>query len=376
MSEEILEHLEKRKSNRRAFVQKLGMAGVAAGVVSAITPSKLQAADPTSPTDADILNFALNLEFLEAEFYTVATTGLSISDFGIIDYGIGTTGGTTIGGAQVTFTDRYTQQVALELAANEREHVALLQTALAGMGGSVAKPAINLNALSFGFGSQADFLKLARIFEDIGVSAYGGAAGLISDKTILGTAARILGIEAEHAGAIRLLIAQQGISTTGNTLDGADILPPPTGVQIFSSNSNALTAVRTPGEVLFIAYGGANKTSGGFFPAGVNGNLVTSASAGANTDAASVSAANPNPIRANGATYVMTTLSWNAPNASSVEVHVGAPDGALFAQSGSTGSSATGTWVTDGMTFYLQDTSGGNLLIPQYTLATLTIRFQ
>ncbi len=374
MSEEILEHLEKRKSNRRAFVQKLGMAGVAAGVVSAITPSKLQA-DPTSPTDADILNFALNLEFLEAEFYTVATTGLSVSDFGIIDYGTGTTGGTTTGGAQVTFTDNYTQQVALELAANEREHVALLQTALAGMGGSIAKPAINLNALSFGFGSQADFLTLARIFEDIGVSAYGGAAGLISDKGILGTAARILGIEAEHAGAIRLLIAQQGISTTATALDGADILPPPSGVQIFSSNANALTAVRTPGEVLFLAYGGANKTSGGFFPAGVNGNLVTSASAGANTDAATFTA-NPNPIAANGATYVATTLSWNAPNATAVEVHVGAPDGALFAQSGSTGSSATGTWVTDGMTFYLQDTSGGNLLIPQYTLATLTVHFQ
>lgn len=370
MAGELIEHLEQRRSNRRAFVQKLGMAGVAAGVVSALTPSQLQA-DPTTPTDADILNFALNLEFLEAEFYTYATTGLSISDFGIIDYGNGTTGGTTTGGSQVTFTDSYTLHIANELAANEREHVALLQTTLAGMGGSVAKPAINLNALGFGFGSQSDFLKLARIFEDIGVTAYGGAAPLITSSAVLGAAARILAVEAEHAGAIRLLMAQQNIASTP-ALDGADVLPPPSGVQFFSTDATALTLTRTPGQVLYLAYNAASATSGGFFPAGVNGNLVTSASAAATTDAASFSA-NPNPIPAHGATYGMTTLSWSAPSASSVQVRVGAPDGPLFAETGPSGSQATGNWVTNGMIFYLQDASNGNLLIPQYTLATLTV---
>ena len=60
---ELIEHLERRKSNRRNFVQKLGMAGVAAGVVSAFTPSQLQA-DPTTPTDADILNFFFFIDFV------------------------------------------------------------------------------------------------------------------------------------------------------------------------------------------------------------------------------------------------------------------------------------------------------------------------
>ena len=305
----------------------------------------------------------------------MATTGMTIAQLGIIDYGTGTTGGATTGGAQVTFTDNYTRHIAEELAQDERMHVALLQNALAGLGnGSAAKPAINLNALGFGFGSQVEFLRLARIFEDIGVTAYGGAAGLISSKAVLGSAARILAVEAEHVGAIRLLMAQQSITTPA--LDGADVLPPPSGVQFFSTDSNALTQTRTPGQVLYLAYGNqANATKGGFFPAGVNGNLVTSAAAAAGTDSASLTAS-PNPVPANGATYVATTLTWSAPGATTVEVHVGSPSGALFAQSGSTGTMATGTWVTNGMIFYLQDVSGGKALIPQNTLATLIINFQ
>lgn len=374
MAQEIIETLEKRNTNRRNFVQKLGMAGVAAGVISALTPSQLEA-DPATPTDSDILNFALNLEFLEAEFYTMATMGMTIAQLGIINYGSGTTGGATTGGAQVSFTDSYTKRIAEELGANEREHVALLQNTLAGMGGSVAKPAINLNALGFGFGSQADFLKLARIFEDIGVTAYGGAAGLITSKAVLGAAARILAVEAEHAGAIRLLIAQQGITVTA--LDTADVVPPPGGVQFFSTDTTALTQTRTPGQVLYLAYGGsASATSGGFFPAGVNGNLVTSASVAAGTDSATFTA-NPNPITANGATYAMTTLTWSAPaGVAAVEVHVNAPNGPLFAASGASGSMATGTWVTNGMVFYLQDVTNGKLRIPQNTLATLIVNFQ
>ena len=371
MAEELIEIAERRKSNRRNFVQKLGMAGVAAGVVSAFVPSQLEA-DPSSPTDTDILNFALNLEFLEAEFYTYATTGMGITQFGIIDYGTGTTGGATTGGSMVTFTDNYTQQIAEELAADERAHVAFLQNAL---GTPVAKPAINLNALGFGFGSQVEFLRLARIFEDIGVTAYGGAAPLIASKTYLGYAARILATEAEHVGAIRLLMAQQGVTTP--SLDGADVPPPPSGTQYFSTDAMAITLTRTPGQVLYLAYGGvANATSGGFFPAGTNGNLVTSASAAATTDASTFSAS-PNPIPVtSGVIYGQTTVSWSAPSAQYVEVHIGSPTGPLFAYSGASGSMATGNWVTDGMILYLQDVSNGNALIPQNTLATLILHLQ
>jgi hypothetical protein len=230
-----------------------------------------------APTDADILNFALNLEYLEAEFYTVATTGKTIDQMGVSITGTGTQGAAT-GGKMVNLTNSSfpTAAIANEIAEDERSHVTLIQQALTAAGAQpIAQPAINLDALGIGFGSVAEFLTLARAFEDVGVTAYAGAAPLISDKGVLGYAARILAAESEHVANIRLQIAQLGIPTT--LLDGADILPPPSGQNYFSLNSMALAQTRTPGQVLFIAYGGvSNVTAGGFFPNGVNGTINTS----------------------------------------------------------------------------------------------------
>ncbi len=81
--------------------------------------------------------------------------------------------------------------------------------------------------------------------------------------------------------------------------------------------------------------------------------------------------ANPNPIvTLPGQTRGTTTLSWNAPGASVVEVHLNSPTGALFSLSGSTGTATTGPWVTDGMVFYLQDVSQGH---PGTTVGTATV---
>ena len=257
--------------NRRSFLSKIALAGAATAAVSAIAPN---ARAQSAPSDADILNFALNLEYLEAEFYTFATTGKSIDQMGIGVTGSGTAG-TTTGGAKVDFSSStiFTGDIANQIASDERAHVTLIRGALTAAGAMpIARPAINLNALGIGFGGITDFLQLARAFEDVGVTAYAGAAPLITDKAVLGAAARIAEVEAEHAANIRLQVAKLGIPTT--LLDGADVLPPPTGSKFFSVDSNGLTYTRTPGQVLFIVYGfKSGVTSGGFFPAGVNGLL-------------------------------------------------------------------------------------------------------
>jgi hypothetical protein len=267
----IIPELIEAAPNRRSFVRKLGIASAAIGAAATVG---LKPALAQTSTDINVLNFALNLEFLEAEFYTVAVTGKTLEASG---YNVGSNPGPTTGGNQVSFSNSlvFTQQVATEIGNDERAHVALLQGALGSK--AISKPAINLDALGFGFGSQDDFLKLSRIFEDIGVSAYAGAAPLLS-SAVIGTAAQILAAEAEHVSNVRLQIARLAIPTTA--LDSVDIIPPPSNPNYyFSLNKNGLCATRTPGQVLYLAYDGPNLTKGAFFPNGVNGYYTTSSSA-------------------------------------------------------------------------------------------------
>ena len=87
--------------------------------------------------------------------------------------------------------------------------------------------------------------------------------------------------------------------------------------------------------------------------------------------------ASPNPIPVTGAaTLGVTNLSWSAPDADVIEIHVGSPNGPLFTQMGTRGSIQTGPWVSDGLTFYLQDVTGGKPLTSDYTLATLVVHLQ
>jgi len=270
----IVDSIREKLANRRSFLTRMGMASAGLGAFLMTVDSAKAAV-----TDIDILNFALNLEYLEAEFYTVACTGMTIDQMGVGITGSGTPGATT-GGKQVTFIAGSTlANSATEIGGDERAHVNLLRSALTAAGpGPIAKPAINLNALGVGFGSQEEFIALARAFEDVGVTAYAGAAPLIQNPSYLGTAARILAAEAEHVGNLRLHAALYNVATTA--LDAVDILPPPSGTQFISVDSNGLAAVRTPGQVLYIVFGGqANATSGGFFPSGVNGNLNSSSAA-------------------------------------------------------------------------------------------------
>jgi hypothetical protein len=281
--EVLVDTIREKLADRRSFMKKFGMASAGLGAfMLAAKSGKAQAV-----TDVDILQFALNLEYLESEFYTQAVSGMSISQMGVGITGSGNTGATT-GGKQVTFIAGSTLALtATEIAADERDHVTLIRGALTAAGVQpIAKPAINLDALGIGFGSQEEFITLARAFEDVGVSAYGGAAPLISSKTYLGVAARILAAEALHTGNLRLHAALYQVPI--KPVDPVDIVPPPSGTQFISVESmTALSIIRTPGQVLYIVYGGsAGVTSGGFFPSGVNGTLNTSTAPAAASDEA------------------------------------------------------------------------------------------
>ena len=276
----IIDEAVENSSNRRSLLKKLGLASAAMAAGATLGTKKLSAA--TAPSAVEVVQFALNLEYLEAEFYSVATTGKTIEERDYDVSGIGTPGPTTTSYGKVNFANSFvlTGPVAMDIAADEIAHVQVLRQALLSTGYTpVAKPAINLDVLAAKGASLANeqtFLTLSRIFEDIGVSAYAGGADFLSGSPYLQTAARILSVEGEHVANVRLQIARLGIATT--KLDGADVLPPVSGSNFFSTNvANGLTAIRTPGQVLYLAYGNvAGATKGGFFPNGVNGMLNTS----------------------------------------------------------------------------------------------------
>ena len=266
-----LEEVTRIAGNRRAFLKGAGMAGIGLagaamiGTELVFHQQKVEAASNYS--DEEILNFALNLEYLEAEFYAMATWGTTLVNLGVINED-DTTGPTTGGNMVKDFGASPLAFLATGLREDEIDHVIYLRSAL---GSSAAKKtAINLNALGYGYSSVDSWLKLARQFEDVGISAYLGAAPLISSCTYLAAAAAILSTEAQHSGSIRSACIQN--SVTSPAVDSNDV--PPTSSKPFDVDKNGLSIPRTPAQVLNIVYAGG-QSSGGFYPAGMNGSITT-----------------------------------------------------------------------------------------------------
>jgi ferritin-like protein len=255
---------DQRAKARRNFLKNVGLAGagVAAGVVLQGCTGGSSTTSAATPSQTDVLNFALNLEYLEAEFYSFATTG---SAFNSAITGVT---GTATGGKITNWVTPGLQNIANEIASDEQNHVKFLRNALGQ--DAVAEPTITLAAMD---GTEPTFLALARAFEDTGVSAYGGAATLLTADN-LQYAAQILATEAYHAGNLRLRIILNGQNIKAT--DGEDI-PPSDPSHYFPVDANSLALIRTPSQVLAIVYGnsasGTNK--GGFYPNGVNGNINT-----------------------------------------------------------------------------------------------------
>ena len=260
--------------NRRAFATSLAAAGTVAtvGALGCSTGTVPVSAIATTPSVVDVLNFALNLEYFEANFYTFVTTG-----GGLQSGAQGTNPGTISGGAKVSFVNGFVGGAALQLALDEQEHVNFLRNTIVAVGGTpISMPTINLApAGTTAVTSDATFLAAARQFETVGISAYaGGAQYLVSTLPGLTYAAQILDTESQHEGFLRELCIVLGV--TSPAVDAQDI--PPTATAVFNTNANGLNAVRTPSQVLQILYaapGAIGVTKGGYFPNGLNGNIVS-----------------------------------------------------------------------------------------------------
>jgi len=324
---EVFDIAERRRNERRSFLKMAGSAVAATAGATMLSacddggrseppPVPTPAPPPTSglpASDVDVLNFALNLEYLEANYYTFAAFGTGVNSTSTT--GTGTQGAVT-GGRKVAFADATVAAYAREIAADENEHVLFLRSQLASS--AVAQPAINIDGGATGaftaaarsagvvgstgtfdpYASDENWLLGGMLLSDVGVTAYKGSASLISNKIILEAAAGILAVEAYHSGLLRTLLYRKGLTmpalrtnaglisnardTLDNPVDDDQGIGPVTinggqASNIVPSDSNGIVFGRTAGDVLNIAFLNAGAvTSGGFFPAGVNGNIKTS----------------------------------------------------------------------------------------------------
>ena len=193
---------------RGAFLKKAVVGGGAilgGGALLGALPSVALGATPKS--DVAILNFALTLEFLEAEFYTQAEKA-------------------NFGGKVGSF--------ARVVGAHERAHVAFLRKALGSA--AVKKPRFNFKDTVTDVNK---FAATARVLEDTGVQAYLGQVTLIKTKAILKAAGTILTVEARHAAWIREIL--------GNSQSP---LPAPASFDSAKSKAQILAAVKGTGFIV------------------------------------------------------------------------------------------------------------------------------
>jgi rubrerythrin len=203
-----LDELQRDPSSRSTFLRMMGGGGaaVALGTLLAAcgddedddtstggaTSTPAETATPGESADAsgdiEIVNYALTLEYLEADFYK------QVIDSGIVK-------------------DKATADIAKQFGETEQAHVDALITAVKGLGGTpVEAPKTAFESVLEG--GLEKVLQAAADVENLGAAAYLGQAGAIQNKDILAAALSIHSVEARHAAALNQLIGR------GFTADG------------------------------------------------------------------------------------------------------------------------------------------------------------
>ena len=218
----ILSEIEKldpevyeRTSDRRNVIKNWGRKIAMASIPFAVGSLFKTAYGKGTATVIEVLNYALTLEYLEAEFYNTA-----------------------LASAALTFPNAEARAAISIIAGHENAHVNFLKAAITGAGKTpVSKPTFDLSGgngsgngpFATAFSNYPLFLAVAQTLEDTGVRAYKGAApDLIADNGTLTAALNIHSVEARHAARVRQLRFASGVTTIKPwiTSNDSSIMPP------------------------------------------------------------------------------------------------------------------------------------------------------
>ncbi|KAI3469258.1 hypothetical protein Pfo_025921 [Paulownia fortunei] len=266
-------------------------------------------------SDVDQMEFALNLEFLEAEFFLSGALGLGLDS---LEPNL-TMGGPSPVGVKKANLSPLIRDIIAQFAFQEVGHLRAIKSTISGF----PRPLLNLSATSFAtimnnaFGERLipefdpyindiNYLLASYIIPYVGLTGYVGTAPKLQSPTSKGLVAGLLGVEAGQDAVIRTLLYERAtlkvlpymftvaeftnkISTLRNKLgndglkdEGLTVIPAQgaegriTG-NVIAGNQDSLSYNRTPKEILRIVYGsGKENVPGGFYPKGANGKIAKS----------------------------------------------------------------------------------------------------
>ncbi len=202
---EVYERLDGRRTIVKSIVKKGGLMALSAVPIALGSLFSKAYGQTSSGQILDVLNFALTLEYLEAEFYNKGNASAGL------------------------IPDKYRPSFQV-ISDHENEHVQFLKTTVSALGGTpVSKPTFDFSAgKGSGTGPFAGvfmnfdlFLAVSQTFEDTGVRAYKGQAGnLISSNEVLRAALRIHSVEARHAAHVRIIRSMNPSALVVSDLEG------------------------------------------------------------------------------------------------------------------------------------------------------------
>lgn len=271
---------------------------------------------PVTAMEADTLNFALNLEYLEGEYFNRALYREGLDKF---DPGLSGGGPPPIG-FELANLDPPTRDIIQQLGLQEVGHIRIIRETVKE---AIPRPLLDLGvevwakffkeALGYHltppfnpYANSVNFVLSVYFLPYIGLTGYVGANPNLTTPTAKRLVAGLLGVESGQDAVIRywlyerryekvypypitvaeitakISILRNNLGKTGIVDEGL-IVPKELGAEgrvsgnILSADPNSVSYSRTPREILRVLYDTGNESiAGGFYPRGANGRVARS----------------------------------------------------------------------------------------------------